>query len=106
MNNKNYEINENNLIINYKVENIFLKLKLYFCECTYLCKQTNAELKEKGFFITCEDISNEVQAQQYQLMNTFKMKLLASVSHKLRTPLNCSLTMLQFLSEMKNIDQP
>ena len=32
-------------------------------------------------------------------MDTFKMKILASVSHKLKTPINCSLNMLQSMVE-------
>ena len=30
-------------------------------------------------------------------MNQLKIKLIASISHKIRTPLNCTLTMLEML---------
>ena len=36
-------------------------------------------------------------------MNLLKIKLIASISHKLRTPLNCSLSMLQMISNIPEI---
>lgn len=37
-------------------------------------------------------------------MNRYKMKMISGISHKLKTPLNCSLNLLKLLIEKGNLD--
>jgi len=45
-----------------------------------------------------EDITHEAYLQRLEELNLYKMKMLSSISHELKTPLNCSMGMLEELS--------
>lgn len=45
-----------------------------------------------------EDITNEVYTHHLEELNAYKLRMLSSVSHELKTPLNCSMGMLEELS--------
>lgn len=41
-----------------------------------------------------EDITQEVYIKRLEEINNYKVKMLSSISHELKTPLNCSMGML------------
>jgi len=45
-----------------------------------------------------EDITHEAYLQRLEELNLYKMKMLSSISHELKTPLNCSMGMLEELT--------
>lgn len=45
-----------------------------------------------------EDITHEAYLQRLEELNLYKMKMLSSISHELKTPLNCSMGMLEELN--------
>lgn len=49
--------------------------------------------------IFLEDITHEIYLRQLEELNRYKMKMLSSISHELKTPLNCSMGMLEELTQ-------
>lgn len=45
--------------------------------------------------VVVEDVTDKHYNQQVNELQSFKLKMLASVSHELRTQLNCSIILLQ-----------
>lgn len=52
-----------------------------------------------------DDITKEVYAQRLEELNNYKMKMLSSVSHELKTPLNCSMGMLEQVNQYVESDE-
>ena len=46
-----------------------------------------------------EDITYNYYINKIEEINTFKLKMLASLSHEMRTPLNCSIGLQQIMIE-------
>jgi hypothetical protein len=44
--------------------------------------------------IFIEDITHEIYMKKLEDLNVYKMKMLSSISHELKTPLNCSIGMI------------
>ncbi len=46
-----------------------------------------------------EDISKEIVIQELEVANQSKLRLIACMSHELKTPLNCTISMLELMEQ-------
>lgn len=62
-------------------------------------KEQATHFEEKLLIVLIEDISDTYNVLTLKNQNMFKLKVLSTMSHELKTPLNCSLSVLELLQE-------
>lgn len=60
--------------------------------------KSSEPIGQSMILVFLEDITNEVYTHHLEELNAYKLRMLSSVSHELKTPLNCSMGMLEELS--------
>lgn len=59
----------------------------------------NETTKTAMVLVFLEDVTQAAYMRRLQELNNYKKKMLSSISHELKTPLNCSIGMLEQLSQ-------
>lgn len=90
-------VRDNDVLVNKMVNKRMLQFKLTTCIYQFVVKGSENVGVDQAIFVTCDDITKDLQVHLFDKMNQFKMKIIASISHKFKTPLNCALNLIKEL---------